>query len=296
MFKVRLYSTQVYNFFTNLVESNIESREKHGIVRQDMMHLLIEAKKSGFQQDEPSEIVSETGFATVQESDANKSNKKIKITNEDIMSQALSFFFAGFDSVAGLMCFLAYELGINPDIQEKLQKEVDKVNEVCKGKPSYENILNMKYLDLVVSETLRKWPPGSGVDRVCTKPYIIQPQFSDEKPIELQVGDNVLFPIYGIHRDPKLYPNPEKFDPERFNEENRNKIKPYSYLPFGLGPRNCVGSRFALLETKVLFFYILAHFKIVATAKTEVPLKLSKIKFNLVAANGFWLGLERRTF
>lgn len=278
-----------------MVESNIKSREKHGIVRPDMMHLLIEAKKNGFKQEEFSEKVSDTGFATVQESDVNKSNKKIQITNQDIMSQALAFFFAGFDSVSGLMCFLAYELGINIDLQEKLQKEIDLVDEVSKGKPSYEDILSMKYLDMVVSETLRKWPPGTGVDRLCTKPYTIQPQFPDEKPIHLQVGDNIMLPIFGIHRDPKFYPNPEKFDPERFNEENKNKIQPYSYLPFGIGPRNCVGSRFALLETKVLFFYLLKHFTIVPIARTEIPIKLSKAKFNLVAANGMWLGLKHRT-
>lgn len=81
------------------------------------------------------------------------------------------------------------------------------------------------------------------MDRQCTKPFIIEPVTPDEKPVLIEKGIALYLPFYCIHRDPKNYPDPERFDPERFSEENKKNIKPYTYLPFGAGPRNCIGSR-----------------------------------------------------
>ena len=265
------------DFFTNLVTSNIQTREKHGIVRPDMIHLLLEARKNGLKH-EDTETVQDTGFATVAESEITKNPKikKTEITDQDIISQALIFFFAGFDTVSTLMSFISYELAVNPDIQNRLIDEVDETLETCKGKLTYEALLGMKYMDMVVSETLRKWPNSIAVDRICTKPYTIEAKYPDEKPIHLEKNDVVWLPIFGLHRDPQYYPEPEHFDPERFNDDNKANINPYTYLPFGSGPRNCIGSRFALLETKTLFFYILSHFGIVPVENTQMPLVLSK--------------------
>lgn len=102
-------------------------------------------------------------------------------------------------------------------------------------------------------------------------------------------------PIMGLHRDEKYYSNPERFDPERFNDENKTNITPYSYLPFGTGPRNCIGSRFALLEMKLLLFHLIEKFEIVPIAKTQIPLKIDRKQINLSAEGGFWVGLKRRT-
>lgn len=128
---------------------------------------------------------------------------------------------------------------------------------------------------------------------MCTKPYTIQPETPNEKPLHLDKNTVVWIPIMGFHRDPQYYPDPEKFDPERFNEENKDKINPYTYLPFGLGPRNCIGSRFALLETKTMFFHLLSNFEIVPTKKTTIPIKISKQSFQLSIVGGFNLGLKR---
>ncbi|RZC39785.1 p450 domain containing protein [Asbolus verrucosus] len=101
-------------------------------------------------------------------------------------------------------------------------------------------------------------------------------------------------PTYAIHRDSQYFPDPERFNPERFSEENKGNIRPYTYLPFGSGPRNCIGSRFALLETKVLFFHILSHFEIIPIEKTQIPLQLNRKSFNMTAEGGFWFGFKRR--
>lgn len=91
------------------------------------------------------------------------------------------------------------------------------------------------------AETLRKWPPAVAMDRVCTSPYTMK---VDGKTHKFNVGDIIWVPVFGIHRDERYYPDPEKFDPERFNEENKRNIHPETYLPFGVGPRNCIGSRY----------------------------------------------------
>lgn len=97
----------------------------------------------------------------------------------------------------------------------------------------------MKYLHQVISEGLRKWPIGVVTERVCVKEY--ECQYGDDAKFLFEKGVPIWIPIYGLHRDPKYYPDPQKFDPERFSDENKSSIVPGTYLPFGIGPRNCIG-------------------------------------------------------
>ncbi|XP_019875697.2 cytochrome P450 9e2-like [Aethina tumida] len=292
LLKVRIFSTEVSSFFKNLIMSNIKTREEKGIVRQDMINILMEARKGLLKYEETSEDI-DTGFATAEESKIGKSKKNIHLDDDDVTAHALIFFFAGFDSVSTLMCFMGYELGVNQEVQDKLREEINQTLEDCGGKLTYEALMKMKYMDMVLSECLRKWPSAVGIDRVCTKPYTITPVLPGEKPVYLKKNDVLMLPFFAIHRDPKYYPDPEKFDPERFSDENKGNIKPYTYLPFGTGPRNCIGSRFAIMETKALFFHILANFKIVPVEKSVIPLKICKKSINLTCENGFWFGLQK---
>lgn len=129
------------------------------------------------------------------------------------------------------MSFLAYELIANPETQTKLQAEVDEVNNKLGGKMvNYEMIQNMKYMDQVVCETLRKWPAAPMIDRLCVKDYEIE---YDDKKFMIEKGKNFYIPIYGIHHDERYFENPQKFDPDRFSDENKANIDPDTYLPFG---------------------------------------------------------------
>ncbi|GJQ77433.1 hypothetical protein Trydic_g20831 [Trypoxylus dichotomus] len=292
---LKLFPEDIYNFFMKLIRDTIHMRETQGIVRPDMINQLLEARKGKKFYEEPSNGIVDTGFATVQESTIHTANKpKQEFTDVDIAAQALIFFFAGFDSVSTLMCFMGYELAVQPDIQKKLQDEIDETLRECNGKLTYEALMKMKYMDMVICETLRKWPAAVGTDRVCSKPFTIEPVHPHEKPIYLKPGEIVFIPINGIHRDPQYYSNPDLFDPERFNDENKGNIKPYTYMPFGLGPRNCIGSRFAILEAKTIFFSLLSKFTFTVIDKTQVPIVLSKKSFNLVGENGMWVGLQPR--
>ena len=146
---------------------------------------------------------------------------------------------------------------------------------------------------MVVCESLRKWPPAVTTDRQVSKDFIIEPVKPGEKKLLLEKGAVCWLPVFAIHNDAKFYPNPEKFDPERFSEENKNKINPSMYIPFGSGPRNCIGSRFALLEGKLLLSYILKNFEVVKTGKTKIPVVLDKTQINLASEGGMWLGFKK---
>lgn len=129
-----------------------------------------------------------------------------------------------------------HELSLNPDIQNKLFIEISDLKAQLNGSPlTYEMIPQLPYLDMVVCETLRRWPTFAFFDRICNQPYVLVN--SNETKVELQIGEGVTIPTYALHMDEKYFPKPIKFDPERFNDENRRLIRAGTYLPFGMGPR-----------------------------------------------------------
>lgn len=134
----------------------------------------------------------------------------------------------------------------------------------------------------------------AATDRICTKSYTIEPKRPGEHPVQIEPGQLVWLPVFGIHRDEKYYPNPTKFDPERFSDENKKNIDPYTFLSFGVGPRNCIGSRFALMEIKTVLFHILRRFELVVIDKTTIPIEYDTVQFNPTIKGGFWVGFKRR--
>ncbi|KAK5641808.1 hypothetical protein RI129_010355 [Pyrocoelia pectoralis] len=277
LLKVTIFPKKFLNFFAGIIKGNIREREEKGLIRPDLIHIMLERRHG---KDVGNLVAPSEG------------KRNVELTDEDIVAQALIFFFAGFETTSTLMCFMAHELAVNPDVQKKLQNEIDEVLKRSDEKITYETLLSMKYLDMVVSETLRMWPPGVAVERICGKDYIIHTD--NGKRFTLKKGVSVAIPVYAIHRDPKYFGSPGTFDPERFSDENKCIIEPFSYLPFGVGPRSCIASRFALMETKILFFHLLSKFDLVPTEKTTIPLVLTKTKFILAPENGFWVGFRPR--
>ena len=121
----------------------------------------------------------------------------------------------------------------------------------------------MKYLDMVIDETLRLFPAVARTDRVASNDY-------EFEGIKMKKGQVVGVPIYALHHDPDIYPNPEEFQPERFSEENKKKRDNEAYIPFGAGPRNCIGMRFALMEIKLIMATILSKYRFQTCDKTPV--------------------------
>ncbi|XP_017770196.1 PREDICTED: cytochrome P450 9e2-like [Nicrophorus vespilloides] len=291
---VRMFRKESAADFSAVIANNLKMREDLNIERPDMINILLEARKGNlkFKTQEH-----DSDFATAQVSDITKDvETTTEISDVDITAQALIFFTASIETVSTALIFMSYELAMNPDVQKRLQDEIDQMSLNSRGKLIYKSLSKMKYMDMVIWETLRKWPSYVAVDRSCVKPYTIQPTRPNETAVHLDLGDVLLLPIIGIHRDPEYFPEPDKFDPERFNDENIDNIKLFTYNPFGYGPRNCIGSSFALMEIKTVFFHLLSKFDIEIVEQTKVPVEICKKKYNLAAKNGIHLGFKRRQF
>lgn len=284
-FGIDIISQEHSDYFANLIRSTVRAREAGGIIRPDMIHLLLQSRKGMLRPQQEGGDVQQEGFAAVDESDEVRSQPTQVMTENEMIGQCLFFFMAGFDTVSTALTFLAYELAMNPDVQGKLSLEIEETHRSLSGKSvTYETLSKLKYLDMVVSESLRLWPPAPAVDRLCVRDY----QLDDGEGLRFLVekGQGIWIPIHGIHRDPKYYPDPERFDPDRFGDNRKGSIRPGTYMPFGIGPRNCIGSRFALMELKCLVYYLLLNFGLVRAERTEVPPVLGKGYVTLTAANG----------
>ncbi|CAH2105992.1 unnamed protein product [Euphydryas editha] len=298
IFKLKLFSESTKNFFIDLVMGTMKDREARQIIRPDMIHLLMEAKKGRLSHDDKNgkNTQQDTGFSTVEESSVGMKTVERVWSDNDLIAQAVLFFIAGFETVSTMMSFALYELAVNPEVQEKLSQEIKEHNAKNGGKLNFNSIQNMTYMDMVTSEALRLWPPVVALDRVCVKDYNIG-KANPEAPKDYIVkkGDLLSIPVWCFHRDPKIFPNPEKFDPERFSEENKQNINTIAYMPFGVGPRNCIGSRFALCEIKMLLYQILLHIKVSPSEKTQIPPKLSADSINPRLEGGHWLKFQMRS-
>ncbi|XP_012413707.1 cytochrome P450 3A12-like isoform X3 [Trichechus manatus latirostris] len=190
------------------------------------------------------------------------------LTDMELVAQSIIFISAGYESTSTALSFLMYLMATHPDIQQKLQKEID-ATFPNKATPTYDAVLQMEYLDMVVKETLRLYPITARLERICKNDAEIN-------GVIIPKGTLVMIPIFALQRDPEHWPEPEKFLPERFSRENKDNVDPYLYMPFGSGPRNCIGMRFALMNMKLAVTRILQEFSIKPCKETQIPLKLGR--------------------
>eukprot|EP00106_Octopus_bimaculoides_P023423 XP_014790865.1 PREDICTED: cytochrome P450 3A21-like [Octopus bimaculoides] len=208
----------------------------------------------------------------------------IGITDNEILAQCVLLFVAGYETTASTLTFFTYLMAINSKCQQKIYEEI--VDVLGEDLPTYDNIRQLLYLDMCLDETLRMYPIATAVERQCRKTCTI-------KGTKIPKGLSLRIAIDTIHYDPKYWPEPDKFIPERFSEEAKSQQVPFTYLPFGAGPRMCLGMRLAKMEFKIAAVQIIRNFKILPTEKTENPLVFSD-HFLLAAKNGVWLKFERR--
>ncbi|NXQ17063.1 CP3AD protein, partial [Peucedramus taeniatus] len=249
---INIFPNDVVDFFMRSLAKIKQDREKEAHKgRVDFLQLMIESQRS----------------ASQGKNEANPSDKAL--TDIEVLAQAFIFIFAGYEPTSNTLGFLAYELAMHPDVQEKVLQEIDTVLP-NKAPLTYEAIMKLEYLDMTVSETLRYYPLGGRIERTCKKDVEIN-------GVIIPKGVVVTIPPYVLHRDPEYWPNPDEFRPERFSKENKESIDQYTYLPFGAGPRNCIGMRFALLILKVAIVSLLQHFTFQTCKETQIPIKLSSI-------------------
>ncbi|XP_041838220.1 cytochrome P450 3A30-like [Melanotaenia boesemani] len=240
------FSKSSTNFFKTVVEKIRAERSDSS--KQNMGDLL-----QNF-------INSQTG------NENSKEKQKKGLTDHEILSQVTMFVFAGYETSANTLVFLVYSLARNPEVMKRLQKEIDQTFP-NKGLVQYEALMQMDYLSSVVDECLRLYPPVARLERIAKETVKINGLTIPKDVI-------VMIPVYALHRDPELWPEPEEFKPERFSKENKQSINPYTYLPFGIGPRNCLGMRFAQLMIKLAVVEVLQNYSFSVCEETEIPLKM----------------------
>nr|WCC58127.1 cytochrome P450 [Pharsalia antennata] len=176
------------------------------------------------------------------------------LSREDIREEVDTFMFAGHDTVTSAASFSLYLLAMHPDVQKRAVEEQKRIfeNDINR-KSTYYDLQEMKYLEMIIKESLRLYPPAPVFARETTQEVKYK-----GKTIPKDV--NIIILTYSILRDPRNFENPEKFDPDRF--QNSDGTRPYTYIPFSAGPRNCIGQKFAMLELKSTLSRILRSFEL----------------------------------
>ncbi|KAL6448742.1 hypothetical protein ACFW04_000513 [Cataglyphis niger] len=274
-FSIPINNRGATEFLTKTFRDNVEYRKTHNIVNHDFMNLLIQLMEKGYiEPDDMKDVV-------------NKSSTMNRLTLLEAIAQAFVFFIAGFETSSTTATFCLYELAQQQDLQDKLRKEIDEILKKH-GELTYNAVNEMTYLHKVVNEAMRKYPPLPSLNRMCTEEINLP-----TTNIHIPKGMLITIPLLGLHRDPSIYPDPDRFDPERFNEDKVAARHPYAYLPFGEGPRICIGSRFAYMQTKVGLISLLSKFKFKVDPRT-FPLIFDQNTFILTAKGGIYLTIEPR--
>ncbi|XP_040175383.1 probable cytochrome P450 4ac1 [Anopheles arabiensis] len=190
---------------------------------------------------------------------------KEQIDEDGIREEVDTFTFEGHDTTSAAVIFTLLLLAHSPDVQQRLYEELQEVAQSrtdADDEFTQREYNELRYMDMVLKESLRLYPPVPFISRNISEDTM----FGDRL-----VPKDTLFNvhIFDLHRDPAVFPDPERFDPDRFLPECVAERSPYAYVPFSAGPRNCIGQRFAILELKTVLAAILMHFRILPVTRRE---------------------------
>lgn len=245
-------------FFFEALEKMVDDRrlenKSEGKKTADLLQMLVDAEADP-------ELITDVA-------DNNESKSNRRMTKEEILAQGFIVLVAGYETTATTLQYMAYLMALNPHVQDKVFEEIqDKLGDV---EPTYDVISQLKYLEACIHETLRMFPPVGAIDRQALQPMTV-------RGIHIPADCGVILPIYTILHDPEYFSDPEVFNPDRYLEENMAKIHPVTVeLPFGYGPRKCVGMRLAMLEIKLAAVKMFRRIRFVKCAETPEEIKLGK--------------------
>ncbi|XP_045484909.1 cytochrome P450 6k1-like isoform X1 [Pieris rapae] len=188
------------------------------------------------------------------------------ISDDIIIAQAAIFLFGGFETSGSILSFATYELAFHQDVQEKLYNELKEVQMQSKdGRLDITKLAELPYINAVAKETLRKYVPMGWLDRVAAMDYKV------DDNLTIPAGTPIYVNAIGMQHDSNIYPDPETFNPDRFLPENAKNIQPYTYLPFGDGPRHCIGKRFAQISVRHGIANLILNYQIVPVPGAPKP-------------------------
>lgn len=270
--KLRYFEKDVTEFFENCVANVVSFREKHNLNRGDFLDLLIAMKAKEHPND----------------SSEQQNAGDVEMTLSAITAQCFLFFAAGFETSSTTLSFCLFELAKDRKSQEKIQREIDSVagND---QELTYDMLNDMNYLEMAVLETLRIYPPLYILSRKCTQDYVIS-----GTNVTIEKGIEVIIPLHGLHHDSRHFENPETFNPDNFTETAKASRHSFTYLPFGEGPKICIGMRFGLMQIKLAIVTILRTFDISLSAKTKRSLTFVPITFVTNSREDILLSFSKR--
>ncbi|CAH2061692.1 unnamed protein product, partial [Iphiclides podalirius] len=271
---MEVFPTYLSGFFRQVVATVIAQRNGVPSNRRDFMDLILELRQQG-------KIHSTRRYDDSEQI-------AVELTEDVIAALAFVFYAAGYETSARTMTHMLYELAQNLEIQNKLVAEVDEVLKKHEGKITYETLNDMHYMKKVLDETLRKYPVVDPLQRRAQADYKIP-----GTDVTVKKDQIVLISILSIQRDAKYYPNPEKFDPERFSAENASSRHACAYLPFGCGPRNCIGMRFGQVQSFICLARLLSKFRVEPCNKTPPTIQFVA-KRAILGAEGIYLNIIPR--
>nr|QLI62173.1 cytochrome P450 24 [Streltzoviella insularis] len=253
---LRTYSPDVEAFFSTIIKQVLAERRATGIQRHDFLQLMLNVQKS---------------------------ENEFSMTDELIISNSFIFMLAGLETSSTTLSFCLYELAKDKELQDNIRKEVMECIERYGGL-NYEAVSAMHLVTRAVLETLRLHPPTPFTTRLCTAPCTLI-----GTDLTLKVRDPVLIPLHCIQMDPQYFPNPKKFDPDRFNEN----LNPPGFLVYGDGPRSCPGARFAHLTVMAGLAVMLSAFAVEPCARTTPQIHYDPRSVMLKNKGGIWLTFTR---
>ncbi|KAG8270387.1 hypothetical protein J6590_086159 [Homalodisca vitripennis] len=280
-----MIKSEVKEYITNLVHKTVAYRERNEIKRMDFLDLLIKIRQNEIILDDDEK----TSITNDNFSSKTRNNKSEGMTLDQMAAETYLFFGASFESLSSVIVFCLFELSCNQSIQNHLFLEIEEILNRFDGTICFQALQEMTYLDQVINETMRIYPPFPLLNRVCTKSYKIP-----ESDVTLEEGLVILIPVYSIHHDPKHYPEPDLFDPGRFSPENCQSRHPYVFLPFGEGPRVCIGMRYSLMMVKTAIVTLVNDYAFSLTPDTQVPPKINSRSLVLQPSQPLHLVLNHR--
>lgn len=252
------------NVFWEVINHRIQSGEK----RNDLIDLLIELK---------------------QKYEAEGDLGGFQFSGDDLVAQAAVFFSGGFETSSTTLSFTLFELALNPDVQKTLRKEIFEALDESGGKITYEMVMSLPYLDMVISETLRKYPPLGFLDRITVSDYKIP-----NSDLVLEKGTPVYISMIGMHYDPEYFPDPHKYDPMRFSNEVKQTRPSFTYFPFGEGPHICIGMRLGLMQSKLGLVQFITKYEVSPCDKTpSIPVTMDPKGLTTTALGGLYLNVQK---
>lgn len=176
-----------------------------------------------------------------------------QMTDKQLRDEVVTLVLAGHETTANALTWTLYLLSQHPDVEAKLHAEIDTV--LGGRRATMADMRQLRYTHMVIKESMRLYPPIPSIGRQATEPVTLG-------GYELPAGAIILISPYILHHDPRWWSEPEAFQPERFAKENEDALHKYAYLPFGGGPRVCIGNSFAEMEAVLALATMVQHYRL----------------------------------